>query len=162
MAETGDAQGQAPRRALLAGVGVVGAAATLAACGTASSTDNGSATGAGTTSGPTSGGTPSAAASTGDGTAVKGIAKTTDIPVGSGKILSGVVVTQPAAGTFKAFSSTCTHQGCQVNAVSGGLIKCPCHGSEFSITDGSVKAGPAPSPLPAKKVTVTDGQIVVA
>jgi Rieske Fe-S protein len=175
MAGTEGGQGQAPRRALLAGVGVVGAAATLAACGTASSTDNGSATGAGTPDGSGAANTPGAEPSTepssvpttgggnnGGGSGVKGIAKTSEIPVGGGKIVSGTVVTQPTAGTFKAFSSTCTHEGCQVNAVAGGLIKCPCHGSAFSVADGSVKKGPASSPLPSKNVTVTDGQIVVA
>ena len=82
--------------------------------------------------------------------------------MGGGKVYDGFVVTQPTAGTFKAFSSTCTHQGCQVNAVSDGLIRCPCHGSEYSITDGSVKSGPAPAPLRAKTVTVAGGQITVA
>lgn len=92
------------------------------------------------------------------------LGKTTDIPVGGGKIFGsqGVVVTQPTAGTFKAFSSTCTHQGCAVSQVVDGLIECPCHGSAFSITDAAVKAGPAPSPLPAKQITVTGDQIALA
>lgn len=87
-----------------------------------------------------------------------------DIPVGGGKIFSTamVVVTQPTAGTFKAFSAICTHQGCPVNEVADGLIKCPCHRSEYSISDGSVKGGPAPSPLPAVQITTTGGNIAVA
>ncbi|HKN95588.1 MAG TPA: Rieske (2Fe-2S) protein, partial [Pseudonocardiaceae bacterium] len=70
------------------------------------------------------------------------LGKTSTIPVGGGVIFAqqDVVVTQPAAGTFKAFSATCTHLGCQVNAVANGLIQCPCHGSMYSIADGSVKA----------------------
>lgn len=92
------------------------------------------------------------------------LGKTTDIPVGGGKIFGdhGVVVTQPTAGTFKAFSSTCTHQGCTVSQVVDGLIECPCHGSAFSITDAAVKAGPAPSPLPAQQITVTGDRITLA
>ena len=58
----------------------------------------------------------------------------------------GIVLTQPVAGTFKGFSSTCTHQGCAVSQVVGGTINCPCHGSRFAVADGSVTAGPAPSP----------------
>ena len=54
-----------------------------------------------------------------------------------------VVVTQPTAGEFKAFSATCTHQGCKVKSVADGVIVCPCHGSKFAIADGSVAAGPA-------------------
>jgi Rieske Fe-S protein len=88
---------------------------------------------------------------------------TSDIPVAGGKIFPDqqVVVTQPVAGTFKGFSSTCTHLGCQVNQVTGGLIECPCHGSRYSVTDGSVQAGPAPKPLPPANITVNGGQIIL-
>jgi Rieske Fe-S protein len=158
MAESNDDRVAASRRTVLAGVGAVGVVGSLAACGTASdnASDGGAANGGGST--PTAAG----ASTGGGGTSGGGIAKTADIPVGSGKIIGSVVVTQPSAGTFKAFSSTCTHQGCQVNAISGGAIKCPCHGSQFSITDGSVKHGPATAPLPSKTVTVKDGEITVA
>ena len=47
---------------------------------------------------------------------------------------------------FKAFTSICTHQGCDVNDFSGNKIICPCHGSKYS-TSGSVVDGPAPSGL---------------
>lgn len=78
------------------------------------------------------------------------------IPVGGGKVFAAqkVVVTQPEAGVVKAFSAICTHQGCAVSQVSGGTIKCPCHGSAFRIADGSVATGPATRPLPAAKVTL--------
>ena len=74
------------------------------------------------------------------------LAATADVPVGGGVILTDaqLVITQPKAGTFKAFSAICTHQGCAVSTVENGTINCPCHGSEFAITDGSVVAGPAP------------------
>ena len=45
---------------------------------------------------------------------------------------------------FAAFSTTCPHNQCPVNAVKGDAISCPCHGSEFSIEDGSVIRGPGP------------------
>jgi Rieske Fe-S protein len=91
------------------------------------------------------------------------LAKVADIPVGGGKIFAdrNIVVTQPQAGTVKAFSSTCTHAGCTVTAVSGGTINCPCHGSKFKIADGSVAGGPAPSPLPPAAVTVTGDAITL-
>jgi Rieske Fe-S protein len=86
------------------------------------------------------------------------------VPVGGGKIFAeqSVVVTQPSAGNFKAFSAICTHQGCTVSSVSGGTINCPCHGSKFNIADGSVANGPAKRPLPGKQVSASGGQLSVS
>jgi Rieske Fe-S protein len=66
-----------------------------------------------------------------------------------------VVVTQPTAGVFKAFTAVCTHQGCTVASVADGVITCPCHNSLFSATDGSVQGGPAPAPLAPVAITVS-------
>ncbi|MCX5202145.1 Rieske (2Fe-2S) protein [Streptomyces sp. NBC_00237] len=89
---------------------------------------------------------------------------TSDIPVGGGKVFQNekVVVTQPEAGSFKAFSSTCTHAGCTVADVAGGTINCPCHGSKYRIADASVAGGPAPRPLPPRAITVENGSIRLA
>jgi Rieske Fe-S protein len=86
-----------------------------------------------------------------------------DIPVGGGAIYTAakVVVTQPASGQYKAFSAVCTHVGCLVNKVTSGTIDCPCHGSEFRITNGAGVTGPAPSPLPARQVKIVDGQVIL-
>lgn len=94
----------------------------------------------------------------------KVLARTSEVPVGGGKILAGahVVVTQPAKGKFKAFSSICTHQGCPVGQISNGTIICPCHGSQFSIKDGGVVGGPAPSPLPPVHIAVHGNKITRA
>jgi Rieske Fe-S protein len=150
----------ARRNVLAAGAVGVGAAGLLAACGAddepAASTPTAGATG----SAPSSGAAPSASAS--GAAPANALASTSDIPVGGGKIFADrqVVVTQPATGDFKAFSAQCTHQGCLVSRVQGNEIVCTCHGSTFSATDGSVLAGPAPSPLPAQSITV-DGTSVV-
>jgi Rieske Fe-S protein len=92
------------------------------------------------------------------------LAKTGDIPVGGGVIFAAqqVVVTQPTKGAFKAFTSICTHQGCQVIEVANGTINCPCHGSKFSIKDGSVVHDPAPAPLAARKITVSGDSIMLS
>jgi Rieske Fe-S protein len=92
------------------------------------------------------------------------LASTSDIEVGGGTIFADeqVVVTQPSEGEFKAFNSTCTHQGCQVESVSDGTIHCPCHGSSFSIEDGSVQGGPASSPLEEVSISVEGDSIVLA
>ncbi len=73
-----------------------------------------------------------------------------------------MVVTQPEAGTFKAFTAICTHQGCTVTNVSNGTINCACHGSRFKIEDGSVAQGPANGPLQAVDITVTGTAITLA
>ena len=115
-----------------------------------------------------SGGTPSSAPATsagGGGSAGAGgaTAKAADIPVGGGRIFAGIqaVVTQPTAGEFKAFNSICTHQSCPVTEVTD-TINCNCHGSKFSLTDGSVINPPAAQPLAAKTVTVDGDNLTVA
>ncbi len=86
-----------------------------------------------------------------------------EIPVGGGKIFTAakVVVTQPVRGQYKGFSAVCTHVGCILSEVADGTIDCPCHGSEFKITNGAVVTGPAPRPLPAKQITVVEGKVVL-
>ena len=156
--------GESTRRAALAGAGLAGAAL-LAGCSSASSPSS-SVSGV-PYSAPTSG-TPTSAASSaaaggsgsgsGGGTA---LGSASEIVVGGGKVFTAakVVVTQPSAGEYKGFSAVCTHQQCIVDQVADGTIDCPCHGSKFSIKDGSVVAGPAPSPLPSAPVTVSGGQL---
>jgi Rieske Fe-S protein len=154
----GDTQELPVRRAVLAGIGAAGVAAALAGCGGGSGDSGG--TGAQPPAGaPSPGAADTGSAGGGSGDAIK----TSDIPVGGGKIFDtqNVVVTQPTAGQFKAFSATCTHQGCQVATVQAGTIHCPCHGSQYSIVDGSVKVGPSTRPLPAKEATVSGDQITV-
>jgi Rieske Fe-S protein len=95
----------------------------------------------------------------GGATAVEAVAH---VPTGCGVIKGDLVITQPQAGTFKAFSKVCTHAGCDVNKVDGGVISCPCHGSTFSIEDGSPTGGPATKPLAETKVKVDGGNVVKA
>ena len=86
------------------------------------------------------------------------------IPVGGGIILdeANFVVTQPAAGEFKAFSKMCTHQGCPVSDIVGQDIHCKCHGAKFSISDGSVTNGPATKPLKAARAVLDGDQVKVS
>ena len=90
------------------------------------------------------------------------LATVSEVPVGSGVIKGKVVVTQPQAGTIKAFSTTCTHQGCAVTAVTGDRITCPCHGSAFAVADGAPTKGPATRPLSEVPVTVDGDRILPA
>ncbi|MFI5978191.1 Rieske (2Fe-2S) protein [Streptomyces sp. NPDC051452] len=141
------------RRTLMAAAGGAGLAAALTACGAGDGSSD--------TVKPGSGGSAQGSGSPAGGGAA--LARTSDIPEGGGKIFKdqGVVVTQPTAGTYKAFSSKCTHQGCAVGSVAGGTIVCPCHNSHFSVEDGSVKQGPATRPLPPAKITVSGEEITL-
>jgi nitrite reductase/ring-hydroxylating ferredoxin subunit len=90
--------------------------------------------------------TPATASSNGDSSGPKTIAITADIPEGGGVIFAeaDIVITQPTAGEFKGFTNICTHQQCPVGDVTD-TINCPCHGSQFSIADGSNVTGPGGS-----------------
>lgn len=140
------------RRTLLrgAGGGVV-AAAWLVGCG--SDDEPSAADGDSTTpADPTSG----------SGGAGQELVATADVEVGGGVIIDQLyVVTQPAKGDFKGFSAICTHLQCPVASVSGGTINCDCHGSQYSIEDGSVVAGPAPDPLPEQPITVKGEEVLL-
>ncbi|MER8236912.1 Rieske (2Fe-2S) protein [Streptomyces sp. NPDC094049] len=133
------------RRTVVAAAGGAGLAAALTACGGGGSGDSGT------------GGADGEGAATEGGT----LARTGDIPVGGGKVVAdrGVVITQPKAGEFKAFSSKCTHAGCAVSAVKDGVIVCPCHQSHFDVSDGSVKSGPATASLPPTPIQVVGDAI---
>ena len=151
--ETGECCGS-NRRALLRAVGlggaVLAAGATAAACTTASSTAN-----------PAGADAPTAnPAPTGDST----LGPTSAIPVGGGVNYQDqkVVVTQPTAGTYKAFSAVCTHMQCIVGSVSNNVITCPCHGSQYRAITGDVERGPATQGLPAATVTVVGGSVVLS
>jgi Rieske Fe-S protein len=131
------------RRSVLRGAGALGAAGLLAACG-----DD---------AGPSTSAPPPPPAPPQP-------IKAADVPVGGGTIFrdQNIVVTQPAAGEFKAFTATCTHMNCQVTDVSQAKIICACHGSQYNIADGSVARGPSTRALPEKTITVSGDTLTVS
>ncbi|MEU9131345.1 Rieske (2Fe-2S) protein [Kitasatospora sp. NPDC048540] len=145
MSEANDSHAAPSRRTLLCCAAAVLAAGSTVAVSGCSSSDGDSQGSAGSAGAPVD------------------LGAATDVPVGGGKVYRDqrIVVTQPEAGQFKAFSAKCTHAGCVVDQVKGGQILCPCHGSKFAIADGAVADGPAPTPLPAYPVTVQDGKLQV-
>lgn len=156
------------RRAVLRSAGVGGSVAVaslaLAACGKSSDTGAGAgSTGSATSSTASSAAASSTTSATSGATAAKATVATSKVPVGGGVILEEkYVVTQPTSGAFKAFTAICTHQGCPVTSVEDGVIKCPCHSSEFSISDGSVKQGPATEALASYTATVDGSDVKVS
>jgi Rieske Fe-S protein len=143
-----------PRRNVIAGAGLGLAATALTACSTYGKQPAASSASSAPAPAPAAPGSPGAPAP------AAALAKTADVPVGSGVILDDIVLTQPTAGVFKGFSSVCTHAGCNVSKIENGTIDCPCHGSKFSL-EGAVVHGPAKDPLEAKAVSVQGDSIVV-
>lgn len=151
----------AGRRAVLRGAAALGAVGLLAACGGGEDSDTaqpappaGGSDTDGSTSEPNTDGSASGA----------DLGPASAVPVGGGKTFEDqkVVVTQPTAGEFKAFSALCTHEQCVMYQTSEGAIRCGCHGSQFSDKDGSVLKGPARTPLESKTVTVEGGNLKLA
>ena len=160
---TGPRVRSSSRRAVLAGA-CAACAASLAGCaryGTSNGLAGPPATPGGAAS-PAAGASSAGAASSAGTSAPAVLASTADIPVGGGKVLTDkkIVITQPQAGSFHAFTAICTHQGCIVSTVSGGTINCPCHGSKYSSLNGSVVNGPATLPLAAVSIKVQGTSIV--
>ncbi len=70
---------------------------------------------------------------------------------------------------FVAYSSTCTHLGCQVYFSRGrtpagdfpeGVVYCPCHQGAFDpFRSAKVVYGPPPAPLPKVPLRVVDGRL---
>jgi Rieske Fe-S protein len=73
---------------------------------------------------------------------------------------------QPAAGTFIAYSSKCTHQGCIVEAnqdASG--FACACHGAKYDsvgVPDETTSKNLTATPLAKIALSVEGDQISVA
>ena len=88
--------------------------------------------------------------------------KEADIPVGSGKIFpdAQAVITQPKRESSRRSAPSVRIMGCLVDSITT-TINCPCHGSKYSIADGSVVNPPAPKPLPPKTIKVEGTDLVV-
>ena len=157
------AEHAATRRAMLGCAGAA-CAAILAGCTTYNSNTSSNPAPSSAPPAGNGGGNGGGSGNGGGNSGGAALTTTSKVPVGGGEVLTGqkIVVTQPKAGTFAAFTAVCTHLGCLVDGVSGGTINCPCHGSKFSITNGSVVNGPATAPLAAVSIKVKGSNIVRA
>ncbi|MFO7691204.1 MAG: Rieske (2Fe-2S) protein [Cryobacterium sp.] len=130
------------RRSLLV-FGGAGTAVALAACAPSGSTDS---------------------ASPDESAGPEQVALLADIPVGGGLAVMAagkpVVLSQPEAGTVRAFSAVCPHQGCIV-VPQQAKFDCPCHDSRFDAATGEVLEGPASRALDAVTVTVTGDAVFI-
>lgn len=101
------------------------------------------------------------------------VCKVSAIPLKGGKIVAAsgkaFLITQPREGVYRAFSATCTHNGCAIgpgdpsaNAVQGGVVTCNCHGAQFNPENGVAVRGPAQNPLTKYTVKVTGNYLYIS
>ena len=64
---------------------------------------------------------------------------------------------------FHAIHDRCSHRGCSLadGELEKETITCACHGSRFSLRDGSVLRGPATVGQPAYEVRESDGKVEI-
>jgi nitrite reductase/ring-hydroxylating ferredoxin subunit/uncharacterized membrane protein len=63
-----------------------------------------------------------------------------------------------------ALHDRCSHRGCSLSEtgeLDGETIQCGCHGSRFSLRDGTVERGPATSGQPAYEVREHEGKVEI-
>jgi nitrite reductase/ring-hydroxylating ferredoxin subunit/uncharacterized membrane protein len=62
---------------------------------------------------------------------------------------------------YTTFQDRCTHKGGPLadGALVCGTVQCPWHGSQFDVTTGQVKAGPAEKPIETYPVALVDGRL---
>jgi nitrite reductase/ring-hydroxylating ferredoxin subunit/uncharacterized membrane protein len=63
-----------------------------------------------------------------------------------------------------AIHDRCSHRGCSLadtGEVEGEVVECGCHGSRFSLRDGSVERGPATVGQPAYEVRERGGKVEI-
>ena len=66
-------------------------------------------------------------------------------------------------GQLHAFDDKCTHMGCSLarGTLEGATVICPCHGSKFDVTSGTVLRGPATRPVRSRLVQIEDESLLV-
>jgi len=62
---------------------------------------------------------------------------------------------------YVAFDDRCPHRGGSLagGSMMCGIVQCPWHGSQFDVTSGAMKAGPADRGIRAYRVEVVNGEV---
>lgn len=79
------------------------------------------------------------------------------------KVAGNATLLANVDGGYYAIHNICTHKGCTLSKgrLNGNIVTCPCHGSQFDVTNGHVVHGPAQKPEQAYSVVVQDDDIFV-
>lgn len=74
------------------------------------------------------------------------------------------VVIANLEGRYFAIDDVCTHVGCSLTSegsLSGHVVTCACHGSQFDARTGQVLQQPARRPLPTYRVELRGDDVFV-
>ena len=83
-----------------------------------------------------------------------------DVPPGSGRLVGNADAQNVAVfnvdGKFCATQTRCTHKQAALldGELSGSIVTCPYHGSQFDVLSGEVVRGPATDPLQTYPVEI--------
>jgi nitrite reductase/ring-hydroxylating ferredoxin subunit/uncharacterized membrane protein len=71
------------------------------------------------------------------------------------------IVLSRTEGGYAAFDDHCTHRGGSLagGVMACGTVTCPWHGSQFDVTTGATKAGPAEKPIRTYLTEETGGRV---
>ena len=66
-------------------------------------------------------------------------------------------------GKLYAFDDKCTHYGGHLSRglLFDNIVQCPLHGSQFDVTTGERKSGPAMKPIKTYTVKVEGGEVFI-
>jgi len=145
----------------VAGIAIAGVTAGLGRAIGAAPTAKSSTTaiGTGSTTTPTSAASGATTTTQGAKPAGRPLGKASQVPVNGAATFTSAngdpgVVLQPSSGKFVAYDAVCPHAGCTVGySKAADLLVCPCHGSEFKVSNGDVLTGPSPTGLTPYKIT---------
>jgi nitrite reductase/ring-hydroxylating ferredoxin subunit len=73
------------------------------------------------------------------------------------------VLLQRRDDDVRAIAAVCPHRGAPLDegTVDGDVVTCPWHGSQFCLLDGSLLAGPAPTPVAGYETRVRAGTVEI-
>lgn len=71
------------------------------------------------------------------------------------------IVLARTENSYVAFDDRCTHRGASLadGSITCGIVQCPWHGSQFNVSNGEVKAGPAKEKIKTYSVSERDGKV---
>ena len=94
------------------------------------------------------------------------VARVSQVASGTGTVISAegrAIAVFNVGGTFYAIANECTHLGGPLGKgrLDGTTVTCPWHGSQFDVTSGEVKKGPARRSVATYPVRVQGDDVFV-
>jgi len=95
------------------------------------------------------------------------VARAADLPPGKMtcvEVAGRRILVANVDGVYYATDDTCSHEDASLSggSLTGDLVKCPLHGSRFSVRTGEPIEDPAEEPLRCFPVAVREGDVLVS